>query len=388
MKTNLVFPLVAIAFAASLQGCETSDNGNIPMIGVGLEDVYFVPRMQKLPLRPEFTGDSYEWTLTTPSGKTSIVATSRSYIFLEAEEGAYTLSLRINGDDGAFTVSTKVNVVHEEIEYSPYISQVYEYRPAPGQFVNQMPIYEPGDTYATMLAKAEKCIKGTADELISLGGWGGYVTFGFDHTIVSDPENPELRIWGNSFYNTGYDGKGGSAEPGIVMVSFDENCNGIPDDTWYELAGSEFANTVHGYTVKYRRPATENGDIKWSDDTGSTGKIPHLPFHRNAYFPMWLEEDELSFNGSLLPPNGALAPGSQTDYILQSFSWGYADNHPNSETELNSFHFRNARDISGMPAVLPGVDFVRVYTAVNQVCGAIGETSTEISRAADRRLLR
>lgn len=388
MKSYITFVSAAIMLAALTQGCETSENGNIPMIGVGLEDAYYIPRMQKLPLRSELTGENYEWELTTPAGETAVVSRSRSYIFLEAEEGKYPLVLRIYGDDGVFTASTTVNVMHEEIEYSPYISTVYEYCPAPGQFVNQMPMYEEGDTYATMLSKAERCIKGTADELITLGGWGGYVTFGFDHTIVSDTSSPELRIWGNAFYNSGYDGQGGSAEPGIIMVSFDENCNGVPDDTWYELAGSEFADTERGYAMTYLRPATENGAIHWTDNTGNSGTIPHLPFHRNGYFPMWIQDEELTFNGSLLPSNGSLAPGSSTDYILQSYPWGYADNHPNSETALNSFSFSNARDISGAPVSLPGVDFVRVYTGVNQICGAIGETSTEISRAADLNLLR
>ena len=32
---------------------------------------------------------------------------------------------------------------------------------------------------------------------------------------------------------------------------------------------------------------------------------------------------------------------------------------------------------------LPGVNFVKVYTALNQVCGWIGETSTEVCGAED-----
>ena len=40
-------------------------------------------------------------------------------------------------------------------------------------------------------------------------------------------------------------------------------------------------------------------------------------------------------------------------------------------------------DAAGLPVALPGIDFVRVYTGVNQYCGWIGETSTEITRAAD-----
>lgn len=45
---------------------------------------------------------------------------------------------------------------------SPYISRVYEYRPAPGQFVNTMPEYEPGDDAAAMAAKAGEQLVGAA----------------------------------------------------------------------------------------------------------------------------------------------------------------------------------------------------------------------------------
>ena len=57
--------------------------------------------------------------------------------------------------------------MHEEVEYSPYIARVYEYRPAPGQFINEMPKYEEGNTEADMIQKAEDCISGTNDVMIS-----------------------------------------------------------------------------------------------------------------------------------------------------------------------------------------------------------------------------
>lgn len=369
-----------------LTGC--SDSDSIPMVGVGIDDVYFIPRMQKLPLQSELTGNAYRWTVTSPDGTTREISRSRACVFLEAAEGKYEVRLTISGDDGTMEATTTVNVIHEDVEYSPYITRVYEYCPAPGQFVNTMPEYEDGDTYSTMLAKVESCIGGTADEMISLGGWGGYVTFGFDHTIISNPSAPELRLWGNAFYNEMADGtKGGSAEPGIIWVSFDENCNGIPDDTWYELAGSEFASTRRGYVLTYSRPEADASAVTWTDCDGLTGSQPHLPFHRNAYFPKWLDDNALTFTGSLLPDNASLYPGSSTEYFLRSFDWGYADNHPNSESALNSFDFANARDAVGMPVILPGVDFVRVCTGLRQINGAIGETSTELSRAADLRLL-
>lgn len=75
--------------------------------------------------------------------------------------------------------------MHEDTEYSPYTAKVYEYRPAPGQFVNTMPLYENGDNEETMRQKAEDDL--VNDVMITLGAYGGYVTFGFDHTVVNVP---------------------------------------------------------------------------------------------------------------------------------------------------------------------------------------------------------
>ncbi|MDE6308927.1 MAG: hypothetical protein K2L81_01895, partial [Muribaculaceae bacterium] len=59
------------------------------------------------------------------------------------------------------------------------------------------------------------------------------------------------------------------------------------------------------------------------------------------------------------------------------------DNHPNDFADLNSFDIGWAVDAQGHPVDLPGVDFIRVYTGLNQYCGWLGETSTELSRARD-----
>ena len=72
--------------------------------------------------------------------------------------------------------------------------------PAPGQFVNIMPLYEEGDTEEDMCRKARESISGTNDIMISLGGYGGYVTFGFDHTVVNVPGQKDFKILGNAFY--------------------------------------------------------------------------------------------------------------------------------------------------------------------------------------------
>ena len=71
---------------------------------------------------------------------------------------------------------------------SKYIQAVDEYRPAPGQYVNDVPEYEEGDTEADMIRKCNERIAGLSPidaHLVALGGWGGYITFHFDHPIVN-----------------------------------------------------------------------------------------------------------------------------------------------------------------------------------------------------------
>ena len=175
----------------SLIGC-TSE---IPMVNLGIDDTYYIPRMSKLPLESALTGEEYLWTVNGVK-----VSADRSYIFIAQDEGVYNLTFDIIDADTPYHFEFTINVLHEEVEYSPYISRVYEYCPAPGQFVNEMPRYEEGDTYADILRKAEESISGTNDIMITLGGYGGYVTFGFDHTVMNVAGENDFRIWGNSFY--------------------------------------------------------------------------------------------------------------------------------------------------------------------------------------------
>jgi len=379
--------IILFCLAAVLHSC--SDDA--PMVSLGIDDTYVVYRMQKLPLQSALTGTGYRWILTSPDGKSAVVSTTRDYIFLAEHEGQYTLDIDIIDGGDVFSARSVINVVHEEVEYSPYIARVYEYRPAPGQFINNMPKYEEGDTYASMLKKAEESISGTNDVMISLGAYGGYVTFGFDHTVINHPGEADFRIWGNAFYELTEPGrKGGSAEPGIVMVSYDVNCNGLPDDAWYELKGSDYDNplTLHDYSIIYRRPAADayRKDVVWEDSEGMTGVLKVNSTHRQPYYPAWVEEETLSFSGSRLPGNAMDVSGNGMYFILYSFDWGYVDNHPNEYAELNSFNISDAVDANGFPVELPGVDFIRVYTSLNQDCGWIGETSTEMSKAQDLHL--
>ena len=249
-----------------------------------------------------------------------------------------------------------------------------------------------------MRQKAEESISGKNDVLVSLGGYGGYITFGFDHTVVNIPGEKDFKILGNAFYAAANPNPDAPESPGIVMVSFDRNGNGIPDDEWYELAGSEYnkPETKHHYTITYSRPAadhvatpdkgtpiTDSTYIPWTANDGTSGYIAKNSYHRQDYYPKWITQDQISFTGTKLADNAVDESGKGTYYVLYTYDWGYVDNHPNEKTDKISFDIDWAVDSDGNKVHLPGIDFIRVYTGVNQQCGWLGETSTELSRAED-----
>jgi hypothetical protein len=68
------------------------------------------------------------------------------------------------------------------------------------------------------------------------------------------------------------------------------------------------------------------------------------------------------------------------------YPWGYADNYPNTD-DRSCFNIEWAVDAGGNPVSLPAIHFVKVYNGVNQYCGWLGESSTEIMGAEDLHLL-
>lgn len=291
-----------------------------------------------------------------------------------------------------------------EGNYSPYISKVYDFCPAVGQFTNSLPEYEKGDTKETMLSKVEKAIVGEKTSMISLGGFGGYVVFGFDHMVENKSGLCDFRIKGNAFMaasnpNQG-EREGGSCEPGIIMVSYDANKNGLPDDEWYEIAGNAYNESIKDYEITYYKPDPNESPVKgslewqsdieyirWTDNQGNSGYKTKNSFHGQSYFPEWITEDRVTFKGTRLPDNAVNEGTEQEQYwVLYALGWGYADNYPNAE-DKSAIDIAWAVDRNGHKVNLPGINFVKVYTGVNQEAGWLGEVSTEISGAEDLHLL-
>jgi hypothetical protein len=269
---------------------------------------------------------------------------------------------------------------------SKYVSRVLEYRPAPGQFINEKNTGTP---------EAAETLVGGTSSLLSLGSFGGYVIVAFDHT-VQNGDGADIGIYGNPNTGTGTEW----SEPGIVSVMQDKNGNGLADDgEWYELAGSEHINpgTLKEYRITYYNPRNQTADVSWKDNRGNQGKVLRNVFHSQGYYPLWFkEQDSVSFTGTLLP-SSLRSEGLNTN---PPFAWGYADSGSEEFLKLrseygrgyNTFDISWAVDKSGNKIDLKSIDFVRIMTAQNsngstgdETVGGrqLGEISTEVSGLVD-----
>jgi hypothetical protein len=249
------------------------------------------------------------------------------------------------------------------------VANIFEYIPAPGQFIN----YQDGSTVENALADLQNLLDANDNSWISLGSFGGYYIVGFDHSVQNLDGKSDILINGNAF--------AGSSEPGIVWVMQDENGNGLPDDTWYELAGSDSKSdeTKHRYALTCYKPENSNRNIQWVDNMMNTGIVAINGYHtQQSYFPMFVEGD-YTLSGTCLNSN------VQFDdiFYLRGFAWGYADNFGDGSKPNNEFSIEDAMQMDGSPANLKYIDFVKVHTAMNAAAGNLGEISCEVGAPID-----
>lgn len=355
---------------------------------------YTVNRFNVLNIDPNLPSDSkLTWSIND-----SIISQSSQLDFISPYLKNYPLTLKAETNGIVKTYTAVINVTKEPVSYSKYISDVFDFRPAVGQFTNEIPIYAPGNTEANLINRAKKALVGSQASMISLGGFGGYVVFGFDHTIPN-MAGRDFKILGNAFWGgEANESRSGSCEPGIILVAYDKNKNGKPDaDEWYEIAGSEYfkKTTIKNYTITYFKPDANKpqvaGDefwqtdieyIKWNDNLGGSGYKTQSTFHSQSYYPLWITEASYSLTGTKIENNFYDQSGTGNYWVGKSFDFGYADNAPNND-EGSNIDISWAVDKDGKYVKLPGIDFVKVYTGINQEAGWLGEVSTEVSGAYD-----
>lgn len=391
----LKFTLLTI-FLLGFIGCggdKDEDLGNENPLAV-LKESYTIDRFKVLNINPALAANSkLTWSVND-----SVISDNAQLDFISPYLKNYPLTLKVETNGAIKIYTSLINVTKETGTYSKYISNVFDFRPAIGQFTNEIPQYVTGNTEANMINAAKKALVGSNTSMVSLGGFGGYVVFGFDHTIPN-MNGRDFKILGNAFWGSeANEARSGSCEPGIILVGYDKNKNGKPDeDEWYEIAGSEyFKNTTQkNYSVTYfkpdaNKPAVAGEEfwqidieyIKWQDNPGNFGYKTKNAFHEQSYYPLWITEPSYSLKGTRIKDNFYDQSGTGNYWVGKSFDFGYADNAPNND-EGSSIDISWAVDKNGNYVKLPGIDFIKVYTAINQEAGWLGEVSTEVAGAYD-----
>lgn len=315
---------------------------------------------------------------------------SLDYLFCETAIGSHDVEIVVEAESLSLSQRLTVNVCPPEGTYyreaaatsEMRCNKVYEYLPAPGQMVNE-------NYTATTMEEACIYAMGRLNDAatLSLGGFGGTLVVGFDHSIVNGG-GYDIAITGNSYK--------GNSEPGAVWVMQDENGNGLPDDTWYELKGSEYGSksTICDYAVTYRRPEPYSA-VTWSDNCGQSGKIDYLKAYHSqpSYYPAWVAAESYTLRGTCLKHRTSDTSGNGTMWVSGEFEWGYADNFSPvdrlaDDSAVNHFRISDAVSSTGDAANLKYVDFIKIQTAVNTKAGWLGEISTEVLGVADYHMAR
>lgn|GEM_PF-245830 len=416
-RRPLVPILGALLLLASCRGEE------LPPTSLGVASSYRVERLQQLRIVGGRERGNYRWHLVAAnttgewqSFTDSVVWRGRDFVTAIPDTGSYRYECHYTDGPNRIVIPFRVHVQEEYTTYSPYVSDVLEYSPAPGPEVNRLIRATAQHSADEVLFLCKEAVCGVGQSSISLGGFGGHIVFAFDHLVRNVKGQPDFYIYSNvnQLSPSGEMPILTNGNPGIVEVAFDRNGNGCPDpDEWYELRGSEYDHdsTLADYEITYFRPSAEkaaeqvealdqarNFDnpkyIAWTDNRGRRGYIPHVQV-QGLFFSYWplgkfKDADELHFKGRCLPPNCTevvqekMENGKMKTHVMPkrwAFRAGYADNLPKSLDQ--GFDIGDAVDAKGNPVLLPGIQFVRVYTAVNVQVGKVGVLATEISGAVD-----
>lgn len=343
-------------------------------------------------LRPRleyFENPQYRWSV---DGKIVEDANERVYKFTPDNAGEYLVTLTVTEEQNGMSAESSVKVVCvQSSEFasfrsatsgsSAYSNKVYEYLPAPGQFINETNTGGFTGNETTNEAAIRYAMERIENKkYVSLGAFGGYIIVGFDHSIPNKG-GYDFAIQGNAFDS--------SNEPGIVWVMQDINGNGLPDDEWYELKGSETgkSSTIQDYEVTYFKPASKGAHTHWIDNAGNSGWVDFNAYHtQDFYYPLWVDKDSYTLIGTRLLPRNSQSPS--TGYWSNNpFDWGYADNWGSDvlggdsydgSGQMNGFKISNAIYRDGTPANLKYIDFIKVQCGVQAKSGILGEISTEV----------
>ncbi|MDR2500232.1 MAG: bacterial Ig-like domain-containing protein [Treponema sp.] len=341
-------------------------NGGSP---AGGDPQYTVPLGQTLVITPvvfflNTAAPVYIWSVSGGAPYTTSGAGNKYLHITPASEGAYTAAVTVSAGGVTKTASTA-------IVCAPQRPGAHPPEATHPSFTSPIPnIVTSGNLVTTA------CIKNFAPGQFtrsgtgygwSLGAFGGYQVW----KLRKENDGTEnIRIGGNAFV--------GWEEPGVIWASIDDNHNGLPDDTWYELKGSDDESAVYRSQISRSHGITyiRDGDasvvneygqtidaVYWADSKGRAGVQP------GGWPAVWgVQGGWVTFSGTLLRE-------AQMPFTYPHNLTGYVD------ALDDRYSIAHAVKPDGSPANLPWIDFVKVHTGVQAYGSTFGETSTEIGSA-------
>lgn len=272
-----------------------------------------------------------------------------------------------------FLIAGAVAVAALAARADDFASKVIAYNPAPGQFVSD-PLYnDPNDALGPPDGAGK--ISGNNTSVVTLGGYGGSITLGFEFTVFDHPGNPfglDAIVFGNAFYLQG-DTERRWAEAALIEISYDANGNGLADDDWYTIPGSSLSAPI-----SLPLPSDFDGPVL----VNNSGSSSVESYYGYADVTPTLLLGDTNGDGtiddpSMLPEEFYTNPDDPMTTDITPGSGGG-----------DAFDIAWAIDpVTGAPANLVGFDFIRITTAVDSVNGSFGEVSAEIDAVADVRSL-
>lgn len=345
---------------------------------LGIKEEFEVAVSKVLRLRPEaigLEGATFKWRQKLGKEKSDI-SEELNLDFITLVAGDYELELTATLPSGkTLSVTTTVNVTGDiESDYDYYPNRIYDFVPAPGQYVAQY-----GETKDKALNQVYHELSGGSGN-VYMGAFGGYMVVGFDHTIINRP--------GYCDFTTQYGG--GNASPSIIWVAYDANGNGVADeDEWYEIRGSEYGGEndlgMQSYTYSTTRGANENGEggYFWTTQDGKTGYVTDPIPGIEVAVPTWvLDEESYTLSGRQLNP---ILKEGDPFFAALPFPWGYAANQPNGSNQA-AIDIDWAVDAEGNSVKLPGIDFIKVVNALQGKRSMMGEYRYQVKSIEDLHL--
>lgn len=401
MKKGLLYLLLP-ALCYGIAGC-SDDDKNDSEISITLNESYSVVASKILTITPQVaTADvSYQWILTknpVNAVKDSLLSTDASLAFIALQDGVYDITLKVIKGNESGSKDFIVNVTGETSQYSPYITAMYDFAPAPGTLANdcyKQDGYTKEDVMKIALGRIDNTSVGY---LLDLGSFGGSVVVGFDHTVINIPGERDFRVYGVNESVPNF-----VTAPGLLFVAYDKNGNGKPDDDeWYEIKGSAHKDNIvdSNFSVTYHRPAKDKAPVQvgpfdpFQDresilTENSLGESFYLSLLRNRkdLCPSWIDQDKFTFTGKRFNIN--IKPQVAGQYTLWQYDildWGYA-NAKDPDIDIDW-----AIDKDGNKVHLPGIDYIKVVNCVSsddivRYSSLQTTASTKFAGAADLHIL-